>query len=104
VLARLGRVQGFPQANRVAQGSEFVSGELDLSGCPRGVRLDFSRPGKPTGDELIENLNGKFRAECLNAHWFMSLDDAAAKCGAWRRDHDELARTAGSATDRRRAG
>ena len=23
---------------------------------------------------------GKFRAECLNAHWFMSLDDARRKC------------------------
>jgi putative transposase len=34
--------------------------------------LDFSRPGKPTDYAFIESLNGKFRAECLNAHWFMS--------------------------------
>jgi putative ABC transport system substrate-binding protein len=27
--------------------------------------------------------------ECLNAHWFMSLDDARRKCEAWRRDYNE---------------
>jgi putative transposase len=27
-------------------------------------------------------LDGKFRAECLNQHWFMSLDDAVRKCAA----------------------
>jgi hypothetical protein len=26
---------------------------------------------------------------CLNAHWFMSLDDARRKCEAWRRDYNE---------------
>jgi putative transposase len=55
----------------------------------RGVTLDFSRPGKPTDNAFIESFNGKFRAECLNAHWFMSLDDAQGKCEAWRRDYNE---------------
>ena len=27
---------------------------------------------------------------CLNAQWFMSLDDARAKCEAWRRDYNEV--------------
>ena len=35
---------------------------------------------------FIESFNGKFRAECLNANWFLSLDEARAKCEAWRRD------------------
>jgi Integrase core domain len=35
------------------------------------------------------SFNGKFRTECLNAHWFMSLDDARRKCEAWRRDYNE---------------
>ena len=25
----------------------------------------------------------------MNAHWFMSLDDARRKCEAWRRDYNE---------------
>ncbi len=37
---------------------------------------------------FIESLNGKFRAECLNASWFMSLDEAIEKCAAWRRDNE----------------
>ena len=75
---------------RVDQGSEFVSRDLDLWAYQRGVMLDFSRPGKPTDNAFIESFNGKFRAECLNAHWFMSLDDAQRKCEAWRRDYNEV--------------
>ena len=44
-----------------------------------GVTLDFSRPGKPTDNAFIESFNGKFRAECLNAYWFLSLDEARRK-------------------------
>ena len=39
---------------------------------------------------FIENFNGKFRAECLNAHWFLGLEDAREKLEAWRRDYNEL--------------
>lgn len=90
VLERVGREHGFPKAIRVDQGTEFVSRDLDLWAYQRGVTLDFSRPGKPTDNAFIESLNGKFRAECLNAHWFMSLDDARSKCEAWRRDYNEV--------------
>ena len=48
----------------------------DLWAYQRGVTLDFSRPGKPTDNAFIEAFNGRFRAECLSAHWFMSLADA----------------------------
>ena len=90
VLERVGRDHGFPKTIRVDQGTEFVSRVLDLWAYHRGVTLDFSRPGKPTDNAFIESLNGKFRAECLNANWFMSLDDARAKCEAWRRDYNEV--------------
>ena len=89
VLERVGRQVGFPKAIRVDQGSEFVSRDLDLWAYQRDVTLDFSRPGKPTDNAFIESFNGKFRSECLNAHWFMSLDDAQRKCEAWRRDYNE---------------
>ena len=56
----------------------------------RAVTLDFSRPGKATDNAFIERLNGKFRAECLNANWFLSLDEARRKCEAWRRDDNEV--------------
>jgi putative transposase len=89
ILEAVGRQVGFPKTIRVDQGTEFVSRELDLWAYQRDVTLDFSRPGKPTDNAFIESFNGKFRAECLNAHWFMSLDDARRKCEAWRRDYNE---------------
>ena len=81
---------GYPKIIRVDNGPEFVSGELDLWAYMKGVTLDFSRPGKPTDNAFIESFNGKFRAECLNANWFLSLDEAREKCEAWRRDYNEV--------------
>ena len=80
---------GYPATIRVDQGTEFVSRDLDLWAYTRGVVLDFSRPGKPTDNAFIEAFNGRFRAECLNAHWFMSLEEARQKVEAWRRYYNE---------------
>ena len=71
-------------------GSEFVSKDLDLWAYANGVTLDLSRPGKPTDNAYIEAFNGRFRAECLNAHWFLTLADAAEKMEAWRKDYNEV--------------
>ncbi len=43
----------------------------------------FAVRGEP---KIIKTDNG---SECLNAHWFLSLDDAKAKIGAWRADYSE---------------
>ncbi len=68
VLERAGREVGLPATIRVDQSTEFVSGELDLWAYQRGVTLDFSRPGKPTGNAFIEAFNGRFREKlCANA-------------------------------------
>ena len=55
----------------------------------RGVTLDFSRPGKPTDNAFIEAFNSRFRAECLNTHWFLSLADAREKMEDWRKYYNE---------------
>lgn len=81
---------GYPKSIRVDQGSEFISRDLDLWAYQKGVILDFSRPGKPTDNAFIESFNGKFRAECLNAHWFMGLDDAREKLEDWRQDYNNV--------------
>ena len=72
-------VAGYPKTIRCDQGSEFISRDLDLWACVNGVTLDFSRPGKPTDNAFIEAFNGRFRAVCLNTHWFLTLDDARTK-------------------------
>jgi putative transposase len=82
------RGRGKPQTIRVDNGPEFISKSLDLWAYWNGVQLDFSRPGKPTDNAFIESFNGKFREECLNQHWFLSLDDAQQVIAAWRDDYN----------------
>ena len=62
---------GVLRAIWVDQGPEFISNDLDLWAYRRNVMLNFSRPGKLTDKAFIESLNGKFRGECLNAHWLI---------------------------------
>lgn len=38
---------------------------------------------------FIEAFNGRFRAECLNQHWFLTLADAREKMEGWRRYYNE---------------
>lgn len=89
-LEKVCRKIGYPKAIWVDQGSEFIFRDLDLWAYQKDVVLDFSRPGKPTDNAFIESFNGKFRAECQNAHWFMGLDDARAKMEDWRRDYNPV--------------
>ena len=69
-------------------GSEFISKVLDKWAYENKVTLDFSHPGKPTDNAMIESFNGSFRDECLNAHFFLSLEDAREKIEAWRQDYN----------------
>jgi putative transposase len=70
-------------------GSEFTSQILDLWAYHNKVKIEFSRPGKPTDNAFIESFNGTFRDECLNAHWFESLKDAKMQIHAWRQEYNE---------------
>ena len=89
-LERVCREVGYPKMIRVDNGSEFISRDLDLWAYVNDVTLDFSRPGKPTDNAYIESFNGKFRVECLNQHWFLTLDDTRQKMEEWRRDYNEV--------------
>ena len=52
------------------------------------MTLDFSRTGKPIDNAFVESFNSRLRDECLNTHWFSSLDDVRSKIEAWRRDYN----------------
>lgn len=92
VVATLNRItatRGLPATIKADNGSEFISKVMDRWAYERGVELDFSRPGKPTDNAKIESFNGRLRQECLNLHWFLSLDDARTKIEAWRQYYNE---------------
>jgi putative transposase len=89
VLDRLIGQRGAPKSIRVDNGPEFVSKVLDQWAYAHSVVLEFSRPGKPVDNCYVESFNGRFREECLNTHWFLSIEDARAKIEAWRIDYNE---------------
>ncbi len=80
------RVPGkrLPVRIQTDNGSEFISKSLDKWAHEHGVTMDFSRPGKPTDNPFIESFND----ECLNIHWFLSLEDAQDKLDNWRREYN----------------
>jgi putative transposase len=89
VCNRLVAQRRAPKRILVDNGSEFSGRLLDLWAYHHGVRIDFSRPGKPTDNSFVESFNGSLRDECLNVHWFESIEEAHAKIEAWRQDYNE---------------
>ena len=77
-----------PERIQTDNGSEFISREMDRWAYDNHVTMDYSRPGKPTDNCFVESFNGSFRDECLNAHWFLSLEDAAEKVENWRIEYN----------------
>ena len=81
---------GYPKTIRVDNGPEFTSKVLDQWAYLNGVELDFIRPGKPTDNAYIEAFNSLVRMECLNQHWFFSIEDAKQKLEAWRNEYNQI--------------
>lgn len=81
-LERLRFSRGLPQRIYCDNGTEFISAAMDLWAYTT-VILDFNRRGKPTDNAPIESFNGRFRDDCLNVHWFESLEDASRQIEAW---------------------
>jgi putative transposase len=90
VLDRLEETRGLPEVITLDNGPEFTCKALDEWACRKGVKLNFIDPGKPVQNAFIESFNGRFRDECLNMNWFLSLRHAQEVIEAWRIDYDEV--------------
>ena len=88
-LNQIGQKRGTPKVLFCDNGSEFTSQRMDLWAYHNQVRIDFSRPGKPTDNAYVESFNGTLRAECLDVHWFATLTEAKQVIEAWRREYNE---------------
>jgi putative transposase len=88
VLDRLAQRRGLPQSVTVDNGPEFISKALDEWAYRRQLQLRFIEPGKPQQNAYIESFNGKFRDECLNEHWFLSMRHARQVIAAWREEYN----------------
>jgi putative transposase len=88
VLDRIADGRGLPTSITVDHGPEFEGQVLDAWAYRRGVRLSFIRPGKPVENAYIESFNGKFRDECLNEHWFVTMAHARRLIESWRIEYN----------------
>lgn len=46
--------------------------------------------GVKTPDAFVESLNGKFRNECLNQHWFRIIEAAEYEINKWRYHYNHV--------------
>ncbi|ARV18570.1 hypothetical protein AEP_01626 [Curvibacter sp. AEP1-3] len=88
-LDQLAHTQGLPKAIRTHNGKDFCVRVMLTSVHARGVQLFLIEPGKQNQNAYIESFNGRFRDECLNEHWFTSLQHARVVVEAWRGERNE---------------
>jgi putative transposase len=89
-LTQLGEARGLPTSIVCDNGTEFTSKAMFFWAKEHQVKLNFIQPGKPTQNAFIESLNGKFRNECLNQHWFRTLDEARQEIDSWRNHYNHV--------------
>lgn len=88
VLEWLALTRGYPKSITVDNGPEFAGMVLDRWAYKHQVLLDFIRPGKPVENAFIESFNGRLRHECLNQHYFTTLEEARQIIEEWRVDYN----------------
>jgi putative transposase len=88
VLRAAVKVRGVPERIYCDNGPEFVSLHLDQWAHWNRVKLDFSRPGRPSDNAFCESFNNRVRQELLNPNWFASLAEARLHALVWRRDYN----------------
>lgn len=89
-LSTVGAERGLPQVIQADNGSEFTSKALDHWAYWNQVRLDFSRPGKPTDNAGIESFHNSFRRECLTQHYFLDLTEARRVLDTYRVEYNNF--------------
>ena len=88
VLDAVCSLRGKPQVIRNGDGP--VPGKAMMIWAHRqGIELRLIEPGKPNQNAYVESFNGRLRDECLNEHWFTSLDHAKRVIETWRREYNE---------------
>lgn len=90
VLERLAESRGLPALITVDNGPEFAGSALDAWAYRRGIQLHFIQPGHPTQNAYVESFNGRLRDECLNEHWFSTLEEARRLIETWRQDYNTV--------------
>ena len=88
VLERLIEERGRPENVRSDNGPEFTSRRMLGWAEDWKVGLVHIQPGRPMQNGHVESFHGRLRDECLNAHWFRTLNDVRSTLASWRREYN----------------
>ncbi len=89
IIERACEAIGYPEYIQCDNGPEFRSQELDKWCYENGIKIIYTRPGKPADNCHIESFNGTFRNECLNVHYFKKLSNAKEIIYEWWKEYNE---------------
>lgn len=98
-LDRVLATRGRPTTIVCDNGPEFIGRTLAVWAATHTITLHHIQPGKPNQNAFIESFNSRVRDECLNQHWFLSLDDARRTIAAYQH-HYRTARRHSALGDR----
>ena len=90
VLDRAIPVHGQPKSIGLDNGPEFISNTMDAWAYRMGIKLCYSRPGKPTDNAFCESFNGKLRDDFLRTNWFESMSDLRIHVENWREENNRF--------------
>lgn len=88
VLERLMIERGVPENVRSDNGPEFTSRRMIGWAEEKKLMLIHIQPGKPMQNGHVESFHGRLRDECLNAHWFRTLNDVRTTLENWRQEYN----------------
>jgi transposase InsO family protein len=89
ILHKICSQRGKPSMIRTDNGPEFTGKSMLTWAHRQGISLWLIEPGKPNQNAYVESLNGRFRDECLNEHWFTSIEHARTVIESWRREYND---------------
>ncbi|HZD46340.1 MAG TPA: IS3 family transposase [Acidobacteriaceae bacterium] len=87
-LEQLIEERGRPESLRSDNGPEFCSRRMLGWAEEWKIELVHIQPGRPMQNGHVESFHGRLRDECLNAHWFRTLNDVRSTLANWREEYN----------------
>jgi putative transposase len=80
--------KGQPKIIRTDNGPEFISGEFQKWCASKGIKQQFTQPGKPMQNGYIERFNRSFRMDILDAYIFNNLPQVNILAENWMEEYN----------------
>lgn len=80
--------KGQPKIIRTDNGPEFISGEYQRWCESKGIKQQFTQPGKPMQNGYIERFNRSFRTDILDAYLFNNLTQVNILAEQWMEEYN----------------